>query len=513
MDTQRVAVFVDLENVPVGFIELVADLGDTCGRVCHLAVYADWRNANNRAAWATTLDLGGVPKQIMKAGGPNSADISIVVDAMELLLLVPDIDVFVLATGDSDFVPLIQRLRAHGKLVVGAVPAQKGVRSTYEAAFDRFERLREASSEPDVQAVPAVRGRAPATPSPGAAASPPKAPAALSLSTTRKALAGILSREGQLNCSEVGTQLRDAVPGFDHRALGFRRLSDLLRAQADLVRVVTDGAALLISLVPRPTTVPPPAAPPPPPSSAPSVAPLATAPEALAPPPVRVERIEWPRLRDHLLAVLLAPDAPAHAGDGDLRAAMDVLAHKTGGGELSPVPVGDVVAHYPSCFVRAEDGTIAPAVGLADAYRLRLNRLWEPVPRDTMRRGLALLPGILGDEPIALGDVTERLAANGELTQAQARAVVNLVRKAEGWTPEPPHDALGRPRFRPKPWLLDPASAEATIDAAAIARMGPFVPIDPSALSTALGADDATIDPPVSSTRASPEPEQMRLPL
>jgi hypothetical protein len=86
MEAQRVAVFVDMENVPAAFLEQIADLADTFGRVCHLAVYADWRQGGNRAAWGTTLDLGGVPKPIMKAGGPNSADIAITVDAVEVLL-------------------------------------------------------------------------------------------------------------------------------------------------------------------------------------------------------------------------------------------------------------------------------------------------------------------------------------------------------------------------------------------------------------------------------------------
>jgi hypothetical protein len=57
VDTLRIAIFLDMENVPAAFIEPAADLGDTFGRVCHLAVYADWRQPGNRAAWGTTLHL------------------------------------------------------------------------------------------------------------------------------------------------------------------------------------------------------------------------------------------------------------------------------------------------------------------------------------------------------------------------------------------------------------------------------------------------------------------------
>jgi hypothetical protein len=486
VEAQRVAVFIDMENVPAGFIEPAADLGDSCGRVCHLAVYADWRQPANRAAWGTTLDLGGVPKQIMKAGGANSADISIVVDAMELLLLAPDIDVFVLASADSDFVPLIQKLRARGKLVVGAAPAGKGIRTEYESAFDRFERLRDPSDE------------SPAAPKPrtasSASARAPNGASALSLDTTRKALVGILSREGEMSASELGNQLRDAVAGFDQRALGFRRLTDLLRAQSDLIAVRTEGADLRATLLGKTATpaagaIAPAAAPPTGPPK-----PGAGAETGQNAPKVRepvIERADWTRLRDHLLAVLLAPDTRPHASDDELRSAMDSVAKRTSATELPLVRTEEIVAHYPACFARAADGTVTPAVGLVDAYKLRLGRMWEPLPRDVVRRALALLPKILGDEPVTIADVTSRLAeaANGELTQADARGVVNLVRKAEGWAVATP-DPTGKARVRAKPWVIDPAEAESKLDEAATVRMGPFLPVDPQAMSVALGVND-----------------------
>jgi hypothetical protein len=489
-ETQRVAVFVDLENVPASFIEPAADLGDSCGRVCHLAVYADWRHSANRAAWGTTLDLGGVPKQIMKAGGANSADISMVVDAMELLLLAPDIDVFVLASGDSDFVPLIQKLRARAKLVVGAAPAGRTIRPEYESAFDRFERLHEPSDDSTATSPKAAR------PSPPSASAANAGASLLSLDTTRKALVGILSREGPMTAGELGQQLRDAVPGFDQRTLGFRRLSDLLRAQADLIAVHGDGMALRVMLLGAPGVASSSAGPGP--ANATTVAPAlerlvvdAARGQASTAPESSIARTDWTRLRDHLLAVLLAPRARPSRSDDELRSAMDALAKKTSDKELPAARVADIAGRYPACFGREADGTIAPAVGLADAYKLRLGRVWEPLPRHTMRKGLALLPAIVGGEPVVLVDVANRLAeaANGELTQADARTLVNLVRKAEGWVTEPP-DATGKTRVRAKGWVIDPAEAEARLDEAALARMGPFLPVDRDAMAAALGIEE-----------------------
>jgi hypothetical protein len=473
MEAQRVAVFVDMENVPAAYLEPIADLADTFGRVCHLAVYADWRQGNNRAAWGTTLDLGGVPKPIMKAGGPNSADIAITVDAMEALLSAPEIGVFVLATGDSDFLPLVQKLRSRGKLVVGVVPAGQGVRSVYEAAFDRIERLRDPE-EPEAPAPSKHRAQADAA---------PKGSTALTLEATRRAVASILARDGTLTCGELGGQLREAVPGFDQRALGFRRLSDLLRAQADLLRVSGEGDVLRVSLV----------TPPAPPRAAPEAA--KTAAPARGPQP---ERVDWPRVRDHLLAVLLARDPSPRASDEELHAAMIAVASASGGGELPVVSVGAVVARYPSCFARRSDGCVAPLVSLVDAYKLRLNRLWEPLPRGVLRAGLALLAGVIGEEPAALPEVVERVgASNGDFRLGDARALVTLVRRADGWEPastEPGDKAPDGPRFRARPWVRDPRAAEAMLDAAALERMGPYLPVDPFAMAEALGIARAASD-------------------
>ena len=51
--------------------------------------------------------------------GKNSADIKMVVDAMELSYTKPHIDTFVLVSGDSDFSPLVSKLRENGKHIIG----------------------------------------------------------------------------------------------------------------------------------------------------------------------------------------------------------------------------------------------------------------------------------------------------------------------------------------------------------------------------------------------------------
>lgn len=317
VSTALVAIFVDMENVGGQFIRSVADFGATQGRVCHLAVYGDWRRGYGQH-WDTTLDVGGVPTQILRTGGKNSADIAIVVDVMEFLSLTPTVQVYVLATGDSDFVPLAQKLRSRGKVVIGVAPKGRSVADTLIAACDRFERLDYDKSvlekpaagpagataavvKPPAATAPAANSTAPAPapapatpaktpavkPVPAGKSAPAKAagagpaaaataeapakgkpePEAVAVAPTppvppartpshrtptieqvRAALMEMLERRGPMTTGAIGSLLQQAMPGFRHRSLGHRTLSDLLRAQTDLLDVVPTAHELRVTL-------------------------------------------------------------------------------------------------------------------------------------------------------------------------------------------------------------------------------------------------------------------------
>lgn len=312
VSTALVAIFVDMENVGGQFIRSVADFGATQGRVCHLAVYGDWRRGYGQH-WDTTLDVGGVPTQILRTGGKNSADIAIVVDVMEFLSLTPTVQVYVLATGDSDFVPLAQKLRSRGKVVIGVAPKGRSVADTLVAACDRFERLNfdkattdkvladkaiaekalldgtlSGTGSPDGGGEDRARGerdsgvsapkgasgsrnslqrpddgsevaedlgrdRPPSRAKPAAAeghsgANPSdRTP---TIEQVRALLAEMLSHRGAMTTGAIGNLLQQAMPGFRHRALGHRTLSDLLRAQSDLLEVIPTAHELRVTLLP-----------------------------------------------------------------------------------------------------------------------------------------------------------------------------------------------------------------------------------------------------------------------
>jgi uncharacterized LabA/DUF88 family protein len=129
------AVFIDFENIALGVTprtggrrHIKADPVDMKrvlerlvekGKVVSKRAYADWARFSE---YTTPLhELGIDLMEIPDRGitGKNSADIRLVVDAMELSYSKEHIDMFVVVSGDSDFTPLVLRLKENGKSVVG----------------------------------------------------------------------------------------------------------------------------------------------------------------------------------------------------------------------------------------------------------------------------------------------------------------------------------------------------------------------------------------------------------
>ncbi|XVS66009.1 NYN domain-containing protein [Actinosynnema sp. CA-299493] len=129
------AVFLDFENLVLGAAnelegaseavptDALAWLCRGFGNASIRRAYADWANPRF-GTYQNALAMNGVDLvQIGRWGGAgqhkNAADIRLAVDAMETLITHPGVGVFVLATGDSDYTPLVTRLREHGKQVIG----------------------------------------------------------------------------------------------------------------------------------------------------------------------------------------------------------------------------------------------------------------------------------------------------------------------------------------------------------------------------------------------------------
>src|SRR3954452_1168747 len=121
------AIFVDFENVGIAFngprerfdILRVLERLVEKGKIVAKKAYADW---NRFAGYTASLHEAAIELvEIPRRGqsGKNSADIRLVVDAMDLAHSKDHIDTFVIVSGDSDFSPLVSKLKENGKRVIG----------------------------------------------------------------------------------------------------------------------------------------------------------------------------------------------------------------------------------------------------------------------------------------------------------------------------------------------------------------------------------------------------------
>ena len=123
-----IAVFVDFENLAIGVrqmkagqfqIQLVLKRLLEKGRIVYKRAYCDWSNYQDavKGFHAQGIELIDIPQS--KMSGKNSADIRMVVDALDLCYSKNHIDTFALLSGDSDFSPLVSKLKENNKRVIG----------------------------------------------------------------------------------------------------------------------------------------------------------------------------------------------------------------------------------------------------------------------------------------------------------------------------------------------------------------------------------------------------------
>lgn len=127
-DEPLIAVFVDYENLALGVrdmnksemrIELVLKRLLEKGRIVYKRAYCDWSQYRNavRDLHRNGIEMVDIPRSRMS--GKNSADIHMVVDALDLCYSKNHIDYFALLSGDSDFSPLVSKLKENNKWVLG----------------------------------------------------------------------------------------------------------------------------------------------------------------------------------------------------------------------------------------------------------------------------------------------------------------------------------------------------------------------------------------------------------
>ena len=126
-DEPLIAVFVDFENLAIGAqqskqgafrIELVLKRLLEKGRIVFRRAYCDWGHYREEAKAFHRHGIEVVDVPATRVSGKNSADIRMVVDAIDLCYAKDHIDIFALLSGDSDFSPLVSKLKENDKRVI-----------------------------------------------------------------------------------------------------------------------------------------------------------------------------------------------------------------------------------------------------------------------------------------------------------------------------------------------------------------------------------------------------------
>jgi uncharacterized protein (TIGR00288 family) len=248
-DDERIALFLDYENLAIGARDVlggaldfrpIADALAERGRVVVRRAYADWSyfGEDRRMLTRNHVELIEIPQR-MGMVRKNAADIKMAVDAIELSFERDYITTFVLGTGDSDFTPLVHKLRELNRRVIG-LGVEASTSALLPAACDEFlfyERLE--GVEPKVPAKRSRRSSSRSKAEPVVA--PPDEPEAevateepdLEALVTRT-LAGLeRSSSGPVLASMLKRAILRKQPTFNEADYGFRTFGELLRNLAD----------------------------------------------------------------------------------------------------------------------------------------------------------------------------------------------------------------------------------------------------------------------------------------
>ncbi|MEU8129359.1 PIN domain-containing protein [Micromonospora sp. DT15] len=253
----RIALFLDYENLALGArdhrggaafdFRPIADALAERGRVVVRRAYADWSyfDEDRRMLTRSHVELIEIPQR-MGASRKNAADIKMAVDAIELAFERDYISTFVICSGDSDFTPLVHKLRELNKRVIG-VGVEGSTSGLLPPACDEFlyyDRLEGVD-------IPPARGRRarPATRQAGADQRPPEPEQEQERRTqdaepdrdvdalavlVAQSVAGLQgSANGEVTASRLKRTLLRKDPTFSESDYGFRTFGELLRHLAE----------------------------------------------------------------------------------------------------------------------------------------------------------------------------------------------------------------------------------------------------------------------------------------
>ncbi len=251
-EVTNMALFCDFENIALGVRDARYDKFDIGkvlerlllkGSIVVKKAYCDWERYKTFKApmHEASFELIEIPH--VRQSGKNSADIRMVVDALDLCYTKAHVDTFVVISGDSDFSPLVSKLRENNKTVIG-VGVKNSTSDLLIANCDEFiyyDDLVREKRRPAARRAPAKAAAKPAAKAPAGEPSAEEAPAAGKKSDeerrhealeligeTLEALVAERGDEEKIWGSMIKQALKRQKPGFNESYYGFRSFNAML---------------------------------------------------------------------------------------------------------------------------------------------------------------------------------------------------------------------------------------------------------------------------------------------
>ncbi|MBE2284319.1 MAG: NYN domain-containing protein [Prosthecobacter sp.] len=237
---RTIAVFCDFENLAIGVREAkydkfnmnkVLDRLKVEGSIVVKKAYCDWERYKGFKSTMHEAAFEMIDIPHVSQSGKNSADIRMVVDALDLCYMKSHVDTFAIVSGDSDFSPLVSKLRENNKTVIG-VGVKQSTSNLFIGNCDEFIFYDDLVREEEKAKARAAKVKQIAKPVPQekkAGGDPEKA-----IQLVVDTVEAMLARSGSdtVWAGPVKQAIRRLQPQFDERFYGFSTFSALLEAVA-----------------------------------------------------------------------------------------------------------------------------------------------------------------------------------------------------------------------------------------------------------------------------------------
>ena len=252
----NMALFCDFENVALGVrdakyaqfdIKKVLERLLLKGSIVVKKAYCDWERYKEFKATMheAAFELIEIPH--VRQSGKNSADIRMVVDALDLCYTKAHVDTFVIISGDSDFSPLVSKLRENNKYVIG-IGVKDSTSDLLSANCDEFifyddlVRAQEAKKKQAAKKIPAKPATGAAKSSEAKVEEDKRQEALDLIVETVEALIAERGSDEKIWGSMVKTTMQRRIPGFTESYYGYRSFKELVEdaQKHKLLRVVRD---------------------------------------------------------------------------------------------------------------------------------------------------------------------------------------------------------------------------------------------------------------------------------